>query len=447
MMRVHHFLIKNYRFVKNKIKNMTEQEVNDFLEPTVGKEFKEIIEFNEKEYHEYANLFPMIPQDELKILADDIKQNGLVNPIVLLNNKIIDGRNRYEACKLVNIIPKYITLSLDVDPLTYVISTNLKRRHLTIGQKADIAATLANMKHGGNRKSDQEPNLALDISIEQAAKIMGVSTGSVKAAREVQVKYPERRKEIQQGKNTVNAVVKEERKKEQIKTRQEAVIKNEVVIDKNLHLGNCVDVLKTLNAKSVDCVVMDPPYLIDYKDTRESFNPTFNDSSENKEETLHSWFKEIKRVVKDNAHIYCFYGMDDNNTFFNILKVYFQPEVMPLIWVKNNHTMCDFNKVYASKYEPIYFCTNGTRNLNYPVSPNILNFSIPTNKLHKTQKPIDLLEYLIENSTVEGEVVLDPFMGSGSTCLAAKNKNRKYIGIELEPDIYNIAIERLNKNE
>jgi DNA modification methylase len=424
---------------------MQEKELDFWGLETTKEEVKNEVNVKKYEYHEYANLFPMIPQEELKILADDIKENGLVNPIVLFEGKIIDGRNRYKACISVNIEPQFTNLKTD-KPLEYVISTNLKRRHLDTSQRAMIAANLANMNVGNPDYSANLQNSAESkISIETAAKILNVGVRSVNTAKEIKENFPERIKDVEDGKVSVSAVVKEERKKEQIKERRVAAIENEVVIDKNLHLGDCVEVLKTLETNSVDCVVMDPPYAISYKDTRESFNPDFEDDPEVILPMLKECFKELNRICKPDAHIYCFFGMSEYINFYNLLNDEFGMNVdkIPLIWVKNNHTMCDFSSKYALKYEPIFFISNKQRKLNYPVSPDVLNYNIPTGKLHKTQKPLDLCEYLINNSTVEGEVVLDPFMGSGTTCLAAKNNNRKYIGIEKNEDIFNIAIERL----
>ena len=425
---------KGYKYTNNKD------------EPAISKEMQEIIEAEDilslatikMEYHPYANIFPMLPQDELEALANDISENGLINKIALYDTKILDGRNRYEACLIAKYKPEFI--DVDVDPLNYVISANLKRRQLNASQRSLIAADLANMKVGG--KSANLPNCN-PISQEQAAKLLNVSERSVRTAKQLKEKHPERIVEIQTGKKTVSAIAKETKKRDQIAERRSVATKLKLVKDENLYFGDCVEVLKQIKPNTVDCVVMDPPYLIDYKDTRESFNPTFNDSSENKESTLDDWFKAIKRVIKPDAHIYCFYGMDEDNTFYNVLSKYFNVRVRPIIWVKNNHTMGGFDNKYMSKYEPIYFCSNDKRLLNNKVSPDVLEFSIPTNKLHKTQKPLDLCEYLIKNSTVENEIVLDPFMGSGTTCLAAKNTNRKYIGIEKDEDIFNIAIERL----
>jgi len=180
-------------------------------------------------------------------------------------------------------------------------------------------------------------------------------------------------------------------------------------------------------------VLTDPPYGVDYIPSRKTDNPTFDDKKENVLEYLDLVFKEIKRVCKENAHIYCFSGWENLFEFRQILGKYFKVPGYNLVWVKNNHTPCDFRNRYASKNELIIFCKmpNGDeRKLNEKVSPDTFSFAVPSEKVHDCQKPLDLLKYLIKNSTGKGEVVLDPFMGSGSTILASSQEGRYYIGFE-----------------
>jgi hypothetical protein len=96
---------------------------------------------NELKVHPTADLFPMLPDDELQALADDIKQNGLVHPIILDHDGklLIDGRNRLAACKLAGVEPRFEKLN-GHDPLAYIFSTNLNRRDMSKGQKAMIVA-------------------------------------------------------------------------------------------------------------------------------------------------------------------------------------------------------------------------------------------------------------------------------------------------------------------
>lgn len=132
------------------------------------------------EAHEYASIFPMLPETELQQLAADIKQNGLNNPIIKLDGKILDGRNRYAACKIAGIRPVFDEYQGD-DPLAYVISQNLKRRHLSETQRGMAAARIADLV--GGRPSETSP--IGGVSRKQAAQMLNVGTGTVDRARAV----------------------------------------------------------------------------------------------------------------------------------------------------------------------------------------------------------------------------------------------------------------------
>jgi len=218
--------------------------------------------------------------------------------------------------------------------------------------------------------------------------------------------------------------------------RLESVIKklNEGVKNKAKFGVDALDSIKTLSDNEVDVVITDPPYGVDFKSSRRTGNPEFDDSL-GILEYFDDLCVELKRVCKENAHIYVFCGCVNAFEFKRILSKHFEVHDNWLTWVKNNHTPCDFKARYASKYEIIWFCTmpNGKeRKLNNSVSPDVLEFAIPQDKVHDCQKPEPLLEYLIKNSSGLGEVVLDPFAGSGSTLLAAAKCGRHFIGFEKE---------------
>ena len=95
--------------------------------------------------HPACKLFPQLPKDELKALAADIKANGLQNSIVLYEGKILDGRNRWLACKIAKVKPTFVQWNGSGSPLAWVLSENLVRRHLTSSQRAVIALDILPM--------------------------------------------------------------------------------------------------------------------------------------------------------------------------------------------------------------------------------------------------------------------------------------------------------------
>jgi N6-adenosine-specific RNA methylase IME4 len=131
------------------------------------------------EFHEIANVFPLIEGAEFKELVADIAANGLREPVILLDGKILDGRNRYRACVEAGIEPRSVEYS-GTDPVAFVVSLNLRRRHLSEGQRAWVAAQIANLDHG-QKKADS----AIALSQPEAAAMLNVSVDSVKRAKVV----------------------------------------------------------------------------------------------------------------------------------------------------------------------------------------------------------------------------------------------------------------------
>jgi ParB-like chromosome segregation protein Spo0J len=128
-------------------------------------------------FHHYADIFPELSDDRLAELAQDIREHGLLDKIVTFEDKILDGRGRYRACRMAGVEPEFEIFSGD-DPLAYVASRNLHRRHLTDSQRAMVAAKIANFKVGANQHSEGLP-------IGEASNLMNVSARSTARAREV----------------------------------------------------------------------------------------------------------------------------------------------------------------------------------------------------------------------------------------------------------------------
>jgi hypothetical protein len=109
--------------------------------------------------HPFAKLFPPMGACEYEALKADIARNGLRNPILVFEGFILDGWNRYRACREIGISPVFVEYEGD-DPVGFVLSMNLNRRHLNLSQRAMIAATLADLKPGGDRTKPQNCGLS-----------------------------------------------------------------------------------------------------------------------------------------------------------------------------------------------------------------------------------------------------------------------------------------------
>lgn len=152
------------------------------------------------ESHPLADVFPMMDADSHKELADDIEANGLHDHIWLYEGKVLDGRNRQKACFERDVDPKYQEYK-GKDPVAFVISKNLSRRHMSESQRAIAAAKLITAKKGGQPGGGSKPE-----TVASAAKKLKVAPTTVKAGkRVVQKGTPELLKAVEDGKVTVTA--------------------------------------------------------------------------------------------------------------------------------------------------------------------------------------------------------------------------------------------------
>ncbi len=162
----------------------------------------------ERKIHRLASLFPLVLDKEYERLRDDIKENGLRQPIVTYKDEVLDGQRRKQACKELGIEPETTEYTGD-DPLGFVISANVHRRQLNESQRAMIAAGLANMRRG--TRTDLEPPANLpEVSQERAAEMMQVSPRSLRNAKTIREKgTPEQIESVQNGSKTISKVLKE----------------------------------------------------------------------------------------------------------------------------------------------------------------------------------------------------------------------------------------------
>jgi len=228
---------------------------------------------------------------------------------------------------------------------------------------------------------------------------------------------------------------------------------------------DCLEGMKQLPDESIDLVVTDPPYKIVQGGCSNKavtinacggiLNKHDGDNIElvkkgkifnHNEIQFNEWLPEIYRVLKDNSHCYIMInGRNLAELQMEAEKVGFEFHNI-IGWDKGNATP---NKWYMQRLEFILFLRKGkAKNINNMGTTTLLQ--VPNlkkgTKQHPTEKPIDLMKILIENSSSENEIVLDPFIGVGSTALACKESNRQYIGFELDTNYYNIATKRISNH-
>ena len=219
--------------------------------------------------------------------------------------------------------------------------------------------------------------------------------------------------------------------------------------------GDAIEFMKTLENESVDLIVTDPPYKVTSRgnagssggmmQTKLSMQGKIFKHNDIKPQ---EYISELYRVLKEGSHCYIMTNHINLQEMLNTATECGFHFIKSLIWNKGNKIMGQF---YMSQFEYILFFRKGKgKKINKCGTADILN--VPNKKtkgedgknIHDTEKPIELMKILIENSSQEGELVLDPFLGVGATAMACKELNRDYIGIELDEKYYNIACKRVN---
>ena len=217
-------------------------------------------------------------------------------------------------------------------------------------------------------------------------------------------------------------------------------------MDYKLYQGDCLEVMSGIKDKSVDLIVTDPPYLMDYQSNRRKKEDRFDKIKNDKGNymLIQDYLEECHRIMKDNTAIYCFCSWHNIDFFKNEFEKHFKLKNI-LVWNKNNHGTGDLKGSYAPKHEFILFGHKGRTLLREKRIADVIDCpKISSNKLtHPTEKPQDLLEIFIKQSSDVGSIIFDGFMGTGSCGIAAKKLNRNFIGIELDEKYFNIAKNRL----
>ena len=219
---------------------------------------------------------------------------------------------------------------------------------------------------------------------------------------------------------------------------------------------DCIEKMERLieEENTFDLIITDPPYGINYKTNhRKDKNHDFCSTIENDEDTEISRkaLPLLYKLLKDGGAMYLFTQDSVLAETLNLVEESGFKLKNILVWDKGNWSAGDLKGAYGKRTEFIIYAVTGRHILN-PIGDtkrhnNILEFSrvVGKKQVHQNQKPVDLLEFLIKKSSDEGGWVFDPFMGSGSTGVAASNIDRNFYGIELDEMYFEIAKERCNE--
>lgn len=200
--------------------------------------------------------------------------------------------------------------------------------------------------------------------------------------------------------------------------------------------GDCIDLMQSLPAQSVDFILTDPPYLVRYRDRngRTVRNDHHGD-------WLEPAFDGMYRVLREGGFCVSFYGWDAIDQFMAAWRGAGFRIAGHIVFRKR---YASSSRYLAHHHEQAYLLVKGEgRRPVQPLADVLDDWRYTGNRLHPTQKPVSVLEPLIESFTLPGDLVLDPFAGSGSTCVAAQGLGRAYTGMELDPQHCSTARKRL----
>ena len=215
---------------------------------------------------------------------------------------------------------------------------------------------------------------------------------------------------------------------------------------------DCLEGMKRIADGSIDLVVTDPPYTMTKrgKSCRPNWMPNnmgnnvFSDDIPN----VKDWMGQVYRVLSDKSHFYTFVNINDITKYLQIAND-LGFKIHNIISMIKDTGMP--NRWYYKQTELVLFFRKGrAKPINDYTSRDNIKVVMPkkkTGKLHITQKPLDFIQLLITNSSRENEVILDPFMGSGTTAIACMNTQRNFIGFETDKGYYDIACKRIDDHK
>jgi len=201
--------------------------------------------------------------------------------------------------------------------------------------------------------------------------------------------------------------------------------------------GDCIEVMRQMQANSVDFILSDPPYLVNYRD---------RDGRSIRNDVNSDWLKpamkEAYRVLKQDRLAVMFYGWSAVDRFFAAWR---DAGFYPVGHIVFRKDYASQTRLVRSHHEQAYLLAKGRPPLpKHPIA-DVIDVDYSGNKLHPTQKPLSALVPLIRSFSLPGDVLLDPFAGSGSSCAAAALTHRRYIGIELDEKYHIEAVARLGR--
>lgn len=414
---------------------------------------------------EFKKLIPALTSEEFKQLEQNCLDEGIREKIITWNGFIIDGHNRYEIATKHQL--KFESESKEFetenDVREWMINNQFGRRNLSNYQRSVLALELesvfsARAKEQQGKRTDIKQISAESKPIEtrkEVAKVANVSHDTIAKVKVIEAKAtPEVKAQLSTGEVSINQVY-QEIKKEEKKVEHTAKVleaRVETKVSDNIILGNSLEVLETLEDGCIDIILTDPPYGIDYVSNRSIYDNTItkrgllNDGKDEAFDLLDKICEVLQRKTAENSHLYFFCSWSVFSKFETIISKYFTIKT-PIVWDKGNKGSGDLDNDWGNQTEIVIYCVKGKKLVNNRRGNLISVPRLHTSKMiHPTQKPNELIKQILEVSFTDGDFIVDPFMGSGSTVKVCNELKAKCLGIELDKEMFNIANNYINGN-
>lgn len=399
------------------------------------------------QFHEVANIFPLMGDEEFRALVGDIREHGQREPIWTYQGKIIDGRNRFKACEEIAIAPQFREWDGEGSLVAFVVSLNVHRRHMSGGQKAVVAldverqlAEEAKRRQGFRTDISQKVDIGFGRATEQAANLLGTNRQYVSDAKRIEKDAPELLEDIKSDLLSLPEAKelariepgKRERIVEKIKTGEsknlktakQAVQKEEKqaipddlpeLPDRCLLLNQSVaDLASSIPPGSVDCIITDPPYPKDYLQVYEELAET------------------ATRVLKPGGSMLVMIGQSYLPEILASMSKHIRYHWTLAYLTPGGQSAQLWQRKVNTFWKPVLWFVNGEYAGDWvgDVTKSAVNDN--DKRFHEWGQSESGMADLIERFTYPGETILDPFLGGGTTAAVALHLNRRFVGSDVD---------------
>ena len=385
---------------------------------------------------EFKKLIPALSVEEFNQLEQNCLAEGIREKIITWNGFIIDGHNRFEIATRWNLEYESETKRFkdENEVKEWMINNQFGRRNLSNYQRSVLALQLESVfseraKENLGKNQYSSPQKSAETkpieTRKELAKVANVSHYTIARVKVIEAKAtPEVKAQLSTGEVSINQAYQEIKKEEknQIKLNERdrlAEIGKNKKIEIDFRLGDFEEVFADLPDGSIDCIITDPPYPYEF---------------------IEVWTKLsrfAKRVLKPNGYCIAYSGqmylpevikrMNEHLDYYWTFAVYHEGQTQI---VNGINLMC--------RWKPVLIFQNGKKKIENTFQDYFISEQREKNG-HDWQQSKSGVGYLIEMFTKEGDTIFEPFAGSGTTIIAARDKNRNILSAEIDEKTYNIA--------